>query len=226
MPSEYLIAPSTDTTIPISYYLDLVEKTDQQLNWLSALDNIAVGLLAVVIGVLALLVTYAVWKASKDGKEYAQKQIDKLGELIEKQTQAFLESKEKGFEKAHEQYQELIEKHRVELSSLSKEGEARSKESEARKEQLEKLIAQLEESQAILPSVVYPEVIGPLGGVTNVGGYLEFGDKYHKCTNCGYGMKVRSHNPFNNIVPITISSYTLGGTNTITCLKCGNVDAV
>lgn len=74
--NNQLILQFNNATKTNANYVDILEKTNQQLSLWTNLSSIAVGILSVIIGLLALAVAYHIFMVQRDNKKLFKEQVD------------------------------------------------------------------------------------------------------------------------------------------------------
>ena len=208
------IAPYNSSTVPSEYqhYIDILEKTNQQLGLWTNPYGLMVMVLTILVGFLAVGVTIAIFRQSKENRE----EMEKLRlEIRTKADQQLTEAKERDEQRqkeAEDRFDQLIAEKESILTKGASEGELK----EVRKD-----IERLKEARATLPIRIGATRVQPLsdfGSLSQItGGYL--GSPVHHCSQCGYGFIK------DNLLSSLTGSLRLGGTP-YACPKCGNVDEV
>lgn len=198
-------------------YIQILEKTNQQLSLWTNPYGLMVGALAVLFTVLAIFATIIVYRQNKDYKEKLESDRDQYKKNFEEflaSQKTIIEKREKQANEVEVKINNLIDVYRKDLEKSSTE----------QKKEIEKAISRLEEEKISLNKTIGPLTVSPnhvgLDVCDNslVGGlYL---DSYHKCSKCGYGFFVKNNDY------TSISLLTALGSKTVTCPKCGNVDRI
>lgn len=199
-----------------SEYIELLERTNQQISYWYNPYNTMIMLLTALITIGAIVATVLLYRQSKDFRE----QRDSLfTQLKEKQDQALKEYKQK-----HSVFwDELKEKNESIADELKKRAEAYEQEIEKTgseagqaKEDLKSLKSELDKShEEWLKSKNFIEgAASASGSMVTVDSSLVYGSQaVHNCSKCGFGFLISIDPPFT----ITEKSYPK-------CPKCGNID--
>ena len=189
----------------LNEYISILEKTNQQLNLWTNPYGIAIGILTLLIGFLAIGVTYVLWKNSKDQRERTNEFFVKQEEIV-KQT----------IKRTEEKFSELIQEYEEKLKGAKKRGK-----------EIRKIIDDLKRERASVGSHIGPS--GPIGlsasaysalntPISGYSGVLNT-NKSMICNKCG---KKFTYPSDKNIFDGDIFSVsTLGSDKTIYCSFCG-----
>ena len=190
-------------------YIQILEKTNQQLSLWANPYGVMVGALAVLFTVLAIVAAVIIYRQSKDYKEKLQadrEQYSKsLNEFLASQ-KAIIEKREKQVIEVEKDIDKLLKEYEKKLSASS----------EKQKAEIKKAIQKLEEEKLSLGGKIGPITVSPNGFNFDTTAY-GLGNNHHNCKNCGFGFFIKNHWS-------TLS--TLSMNHTITCPKCGSVDSI
>ena len=201
-------------------YLQILEKTNQQLGLWTNPYGLMVGALAVLFTALTIVAVFIIYRQSREYKEKLQSDMD----LYHKSFSDFLVSQKVIIEQRRKEVTQVED----DINKLLKEYEKKLKaSSESQKAEIEKAIQKLEEqklslSSAIGPITVSPQSVGFVGltgptGPSVLSGGL-YANDYHQCTKCGFGFMV-NNNRF-------LSASVLLGSQVVTCPRCSNIDRI
>lgn len=99
-------------------YLQILEKTNQQLGLWSNPYGIAVGILTGLVALLAIFVAYALWRNSREQRELSRKFFKEQGELAKKffdEQEKIIRERNVGMKKVQEGYEGLIKEYEKKL---------------------------------------------------------------------------------------------------------------
>ncbi|MDP2789252.1 MAG: hypothetical protein Q8O46_04400 [bacterium] len=190
-------------------YIQILEKTNQQLGLLTNPYGIMVSVLSVLFTVLAIVAAVIIYRQSKDYKEKLQADREQytknFNEFFASQ-KAIIEKREKQVVEVEKDIDKLLKEYEKKLNASS----------EKQKAEIQKAIQKLEEEKLFLGGKIGPLTVSPnsFDFITTAYG---LGNNHHNCKNCGFGFFVK--NDWS-----TLSTLTLN--RTITCPKCGSVDPV
>lgn len=202
-----IIAPAYSSTVPPEYqhYIDILEKTNQQLGLWTNPYGLIVMILTFFVAILAVAVAWAIYR---QGADYRKKLLDHM-ESVEKKIEG---KSEERLQEADARFDALIQEKKKTLESVT--GEERSK--------IEDLISRLEEERASLPAKAGIPRVDPIYtfGLNS----LTFGSDgkkdFHRCSQCKYGYMT---NEVSLGLPL---DFSVINKKLYSCPKCGNVDEV
>lgn len=203
-------------------YLEILEKTNQQLSLWFNPYGIMVGILTAFLTILAIVTAFVLYR---QGSGYKQKleddrnaYTDKINKFIDVYKKSFddqIKESEKRTKEIEEKskkiigkYEEMIKKYEEKLDGAS----------EKQKENFEKIIADLEKQKISLQSSVEP-VSGTIFPVVPEVGVSSI----HRCSRCGFGFSVDTSRA---VYFGGASVFTGQNQDTVTCPKCGNKDHI
>jgi len=191
-------------------YIQILEKTNQQLSLWTNPYGIMVGALAVLFTILTIVAAIVVYRQSKEYKEKLQADRDQYAKSFNDflvSQKSIIDQREKQAGEVEKKINELIEAYKKDLKESSA----------TQKAEIGKAIKKLEEEKLSLSNTIGPLTVAPnsmgIGGISNIG---IFNNTYHKCTKCGFGFFI-DNNP-----TLTYLSFT----RTVTCPRCGNTDKI
>ncbi len=132
-------------------YVAILEKTNQQLSLWYNPYGLMVGILTLVLGLAAIVVSVFLWRNSVEQRKERKKQEEDFYANLTKITNTNVEEARKNVEEARKQYDELITAQEATLKS-SKEN----------KKELEKALIELKKERANIGT----NIINPLGTAT------------------------------------------------------------
>jgi ribosomal protein S27AE len=184
-------------------YLDILEKTNQQLSLWWNPFSVLIGALGILFTILTIIAAYIIYRQSKEHKEILNESVRKneaiLNKLIEERNQQL----------------KTVEMNLANLISESKEKLKTT--TEENKNEIKELIAKLEIQKESLDSQISPVYVTPeVHDYLSTVNFMSMKNKRHKCTMCGFDYFVK-----NKRDDVGVSSLR---TLTITCPKCGNVE--
>ncbi|EKE06509.1 MAG: hypothetical protein ACD_18C00347G0034 [uncultured bacterium] len=204
--------------IMLSNYADILEKTNQQLNLWTNPYGLMIGLLAIIIAIVAIVVSFLLWKNSSDQKKRSEEFFKKQEENIEAQMGIIKERSEKENElskqreKRAKEYEDsfnkLIAEYKTKLRGVDKENKKEI-------ERLEKNIDELNKNKLSLSSYTIPEAMSDIGSLYGVYG-LNDPIKSMICFGCGKGFQYKDQN---NTATMITGGY--GTKKKVFCPHCG-----
>ena len=190
-------------------YIEILEKTNQQLGLWTNPYGLMVGALAVLFTVLAIIAAFIIYRQSKEYKEKLQTDREQYSQSFNEflaSQKAIIEKREKQAGQVEEKINKLLEEYKKQLKESST----------SQKKEIEKAIKNLNEEKLSLGSTI--------GALTVSPNHLDFGtsayglsNSHHNCKNCGFGFFIK--NDWS-----TLGTLSMG--RTVTCPKCGNVDPI
>lgn len=193
----------------IQNYINILEKTNQQLSLWYNPYGVIVGVLAILFTILTIVAVVIIYRQSRDYKE----KINADRELYKKTISDFLVSQMKIIKQKNKTAKDLSRKIDDILDEYKKKLERSSKE---QKEEIQKAIDKLELEKLSLKTDIGPITVTPDFDYSSISG-INFSKKFHKCSKCGFGFYINTNN--------TNLFYMQPGT-TVTCPKCQNVDTI
>jgi len=157
----------------LNNYISILEKTNQQLSLWSNPYGLMIGILTLLIAVIAIAVSYALWRYSKE-------QRDRINQF-------FIEQ-----EKVIKEKNENVQKVEGKLNDLIKEYEKRLVSTKKNKKETQKIIDELKKEKAKVGAYMGP-VTGAYGTISTISrplkaltfsSYLDT-EKSMICTQCG-----------------------------------------
>jgi DNA replicative helicase MCM subunit Mcm2 (Cdc46/Mcm family) len=183
-------------------YIDILEKTNQQLNLLYNPYGVIVGALAVLFTALTIIAAVIIYFQSKDYKDKMEEDRKNYDERIRR----FLASYKEIIEEENKKSILISEK----IDEILKEYKNKLKESsETQKMEIQKAIDRLEIEKLTLknPITVKPSSTFPY--------FSALGNSLHTCSKCGFGFLVDQSSQYSGVY-----------CPTITCPKCGNTEKI
>ncbi len=212
-----------DNIDPITQnYIDILEKTNQQLSLWFNPYAIMIGVLAILFTILTIVAVVIIYRQSREYKD----KIEADRKLYKEQISEFLESQKSYIEiqkKIIEENNRAVEKISIKIDDILKQYKNKLKESSAKqKEEIQKVIDKLELEKLTLKKDIGPITVSPNFGHGGYGGSIAdsviFGtNNLHKCSSCGFGFYVKRD--------MGTLAYVMGS-GTVTCPKCNNVDSI
>lgn len=194
-------------------YIQILEKTNQQLSLWTNPYGIMIGVLAIFFTILTIVAAVILYRQSKDYKD----KLEADRNLYAKNINDFLESQKLIIEKRGEQASKVEE----DINKLLKEYEKKLKaSSQNQKVEIEKVIEDLKEQKLSLSSTIGAITVYPnnYDFATAISGYALANKNHHNCKNCGFGFFVNNSG--------LLTTPALFGNRTVTCPKCGSVDSI
>lgn len=192
-------------------YIDVLEKTNQQLSLWSNPYGIIIAALSVLFTVLTIVAVVIIYR---QGSEYKEKlELDrkfyreKMSEFLNSQKQ-IIEEKSKTAEELSQKIDSILEEYKKKLEESS----------ESQKEEIQKAIDKLEIEKLSLRRDVGPITVTPnfdYSSLSAVAMSDVFSRKLHKCSHCGFGFYVEPGSPM----------ATIAGPK-VTCPMCQNTDYI
>ena len=198
-------------------YVEILEKTNQQLSlWWNPM-SVFIGALGVLFTMGAIVVAVIIYR---QGSEYKQSlaQFTKTYSAI--------------IDRAIQEKVTQLETFRTTIDSSIKELKEQKQSqttTEDNKKQIADAIANLERAkknvvEQLQRPAVSPEFIWPTGSVfASPSGVFSNEEKYHRCSKCGFGFKMAS-SPFDELHAISRYGSQYGGQKSVACPSCGNID--
>ncbi len=209
-----------------SQYINILEKTNQQLGLWSNPYGVSIMILSVWITIIAIVVAYLIYKQGADYKnklESDRKESNKkIAELYEQQTEilnkqklaiekqtAILEENQKIKQGLDAEIEKQLQDYKEQLKSAG----------DTEKSKIEKSIKELSKEKFKLHSnaVIEPFQINdsPMSKLNNFG----IASNFHSCSKCNYGFLVNNGDFFKS----SEVSF-MGGSKGVRCPSCGNID--
>lgn len=183
-------------------YLEILEKTNQQLGLWTNPYGVMVAVLSAMFAVLAIAVAYALWQNSREQKEIIKQQVEENEKRINKM-----------HEKAAENFEKLIEDKKNQLREAT----------DIEKEKIKNEIENLEIERAKLP-LVEPVIQKNLSYCLST--ELTQNRKIHRCSKCGYGYLINNSLDYSEMLGRTASQVIFGNEKGYRCPSCGNIDEI
>jgi len=187
----------------VKNYIEILEKTNQQLNLWQNPYGIMVGALAVLFTILTIVAVVIIYR---QGQEYKNR-INADRELYKKKIDDFLDAQMEVIKKREDENIKLSEKADEIIKAYKKQLNISSKE---QKKEIQKVIDKLEVEKISIknsgPVIVEPD---PMADMATVFGLR----KYCKCSNCGFGFYINTSK----------KAFTAIGSSVV-CPKCGSVN--
>lgn len=190
--------------IMLNNYATIVEKTNQQLGLWTNPYGIMIGLLTIFIAVVAIVVSFLLWKNSSDQKKRAEEFFSGQEKNIKAKTEAFdCMLKERG-----EFLNNLIQEYQDKLKNVNKENKEEIK-------RLEQTIDELNKNRAFLGSYKIPEVVEDITSIYNIG----LGNPINIMTCFGCGKKFQYKDK--TATSTGLISSLMGKNKKVYCPHCG-----
>ncbi len=191
-------------------YIQILEKTNQQLGLWTNPYGIIIGALAILFTILTIVAAVIIYRQSRDYKERVQADRERyaksINDFLESQ-KAIIERREKQAGKVEEKIDKLLEEYKNQLKESSK----------SQKVEIEKAIENLKEEKLLLGSTIGPLTVSPNNFNFATSASVLGLSNHHTCKSCGFGFFVSGGlGTFTNLM----------GQQTVTCPKCGSVDSV
>lgn len=158
----------------IQNYIDILEKTNQQLNpWYNPY-GLMIGILTLLVALIAMGVAYALWRHSKE-------QRDRMNQFYTEQ-EKMINEKNKQVQKVEEKLNDLIKEYEKQLKDSTKQG----------KKEIQRAIEELKKEKAKIGAYIGPLTVS--GGIStmssslssdNIGLYGLNRNTSMICTQCG-----------------------------------------
>lgn len=132
----------------LNNYVSILEKTNQQLNLWSNPYGLMVGILTLLIAIIAIAVSYALWRYSKE-------QRDRVNQFFAEQ-EKIIDEKNKQVQKVEEKLNDLIKEYEKQLKSSTKQG----------KKEIQRTIEELKKEKARISAYMGPVMVA--GGTSAV----------------------------------------------------------
>ena len=194
-------------TPEIKNYIDILEKTNQQLSLWYNPYGIIVAILAILFTILTIVAVIIIYRQSKDYKEKLEKDRKYYRDEIKK----FLDSQEKIIKQRSKTAEEVSEKIEQTLEAYKQKLKESSKE---QKKSIQEAINRLEMEKLTLKKDIGPMTVTPNRDYSWTSSYK----KFHKCSKCGFGFYVEDFSTQGLVSPNFLYN------TTVTCPNCGNVD--
>lgn len=190
-------------------YIQILEKTNQQLSLWTNPYGLMIGALAVLFTVLAIVAAFIIYRQSKDYKDKIQadrkQYADSINDFLLSQ-KAIIDEREKQAKQVEGKINKLLDGYEKQLK----------KSTASQKAEIEKAIKNLKEEKLSLGNTIGPLTVSP--NSISLGGASILGLKnYHSCKSCGFGFFIRSD---------WSTLGTLSVNQTVTCPKCGSVESI
>ena len=202
----------------LNNYVAIVEKTNQQLSLWYNPYGLMVGLLAIIIAVVAIVVSFLLWKNSDEQKKRAKEFFDRQEENLKNRTKTYdrmLADRSEMAEKYEKSFDNLIEEYQKKLANVNET----NKEEIAR---LEQAIDDLSKSKASLGAYAIPEVF-----VDNPLDTYGFANPIHTMSCFGCGKKFQYKNSMNNSESLSATFTSVFVRNKkVICPHCGQENFV
>lgn len=199
-------------------YIDLLERTNQQLSLSWTPLNVIIAILTFLVAFATVGLTIGFTVISyKQGKDY-QRKIDASLLKSQQYFERMIGNRNKKAKEIEDKFGKIIVEYEEKLKQLSEKPEEQKTEIEEIKKSIQQLRTEKELLSAQAGSIsVIPDYNNyNLGGTTCLD---IMGQKNHKCTYCGYRFKIDYN-------PLTMPIGVLGSVANATCPKCGNIDQI
>ncbi|MDD4351834.1 MAG: hypothetical protein PHU71_02535 [Candidatus Gracilibacteria bacterium] len=194
-------------------YLDILEKTNEQLNFFHNPLALFVGALGVLFTIAAILTAIVIFRQEK----LYQKRLGETSKEFENKLDKLLDVQNKVLKKNAKNLKDITEKHDTLLSEYKKKLETAS---QAGKKEIQEVIDKLEREKLSLQSVGFQANSPYVPNYTplTIGATSLFGDKYHTCSKCGFYFKADR----SNIASLSFKP----GCYSINCPNCDSLEYV
>lgn len=197
-------------------YIDILEKTNQQLSLWHNPYWIMIWALWVLFTVLALfstIIIYRQWKEYKDKLENDREEYKNKINILLEEYKNKIDKREKESIEIENKVSELITQYENNLKTSTNE----------QKENIQKAIDDLKIQKISLETnrdsvYVTPELIN---NYSSTSAYI-FWKSYHKCSKCWFGFKLKYN--WNN--GLSLPSLTIFKNEIVTCPNCWNIDEI
>lgn len=212
LPATVLSPSSVQNQLVLEQYLEILEKTNQQLSiWLNPY-GLMIGILTLIVAVGAIIVGIILWKNSKEQKEQTKLFFAGQREIIEERNN---EAKKK-LDEMEKKFDELIREYEKQLNSATKEG----------KEKIQEIIGDLKRERATLGAYLGPGTSNIYATPFSASVNSLFGSELSKemvCTNCGKSFKYKESVGvgLTNIGGVASVSF---GEKKVFCVHCGTAN--
>lgn len=190
---------------PDEKYVQILEKTNQQLSMAHNPYGIMVGILTILIAIVSIATAVVLFRQGRDYQSRLEKdraeQKKKFDDFLETQMK-IIKERNKTAKKLNEKVDLIIDEYKKQLEESSV----------SQKEEIQRAIDKLEAEKlsinAFEPTTVTPNQFSTTASILGL-------QKTCTCTNCGFGFYVDTSS----------NNYLTMGT-TATCPKCGSVNMV
>jgi len=192
-------------------YIQILEKTNQQLSLWTNPYGIMIGVLAILFTILTIVAAVIIYRQSKDYKEKVQADREQYAKNINDfltSQKSIIEQREKQANKVEEKIDKLLKEYENQLKESSK----------SQKVEIEKAIENLKEEKSLLGSTIGPLTVSPNNFNLATSASVLGLSNHHTCKNCGFGFFVSNSG--------LLTAITLLRERTVTCPKCGSVDSI
>lgn len=207
-------------------YINILEKTNQQLSLFWNPYNIILTILTALFTILTIIFAVVFYFQSMDYKKrIAQDKEDykqKIDDFLKKQQ----EYAKKLIDERIIEFKKIETKYNNSISELEKKRKALPREQKHKIEEIEKSIENLKTEKELLkfqtePISAMPDYNFP---ATSILGRSSF----HKCSHCGFGFKIKDYdyNDINDIRATASIPNSILGATTVVCPMCGNADQI
>ncbi|MFA6423340.1 MAG: hypothetical protein WCW17_02715 [Patescibacteria group bacterium] len=182
----------------VKNYIDILEKTNQQLGFWQSQNGIIVATLSVLFTIITIVAVFIIYRQSQEHKN----RLEEDRKLYKKKLDDFLTTQMKVIKQRDEEAEKISKKINKIISGYQKKLEDSSKE---QKEEIQKVIDKLEIEKLSLSKESGPITVMPDFNLGN-----SIFKKQCTCSHCGYGFYVNTG----------IGSLTM---QTASCPKCGSI---
>lgn len=191
-------------------YIQILEKTNQQLSLWTNPYGIMIGVLAILFTILTIVAAVIIYRQSKDYKERVQADREQYAKSINdflSSQKSIIEQREKQANKVEEKIDKLLKQYENQLKESSK----------SQKVEIEKAIENLKEEKLLLSSTIGPLTVSPNNFNLATSVSVLGSSNHHTCKSCGFGFFVKKD---------WLILGSLAMNLTVTCPKCGSVDSI
>ncbi len=192
----------------VKNYQQILEKTNSQLSLWWNPYGLLISVLGILFTILTIISAVIIYRQSKDHKEMLKESITKYESILNQ----LIEEKNKQLKTVEIDLTNLISEYKKKLETAGEES----------KKEINEVISKLEKQKDNLETKINPSYVTPEHHEEYLTNYSLWQNKPHFCSKCGYGYFVRE-TPFTATMRITTTPIG-GGSKTITCPKCGNVE--
>lgn len=191
---------------PDEKYIQILEKTNQQLSMAHNPYGIMVGILTILIAFLSIAAIIIIYR---QGRDY-QSKLEKDRTELRKKFDDFLDSQMAIIKEKNETADKLNKKVDLIINEYKKQLEESSA---SQKNEIQQIIDKLELEKISLSKNTGPMTVTPNSNYgSSIGSPFL---KLCKCPHCGYGFNVDVLSP--------AASFSMFGNKTVTCPQCGSL---
>lgn len=198
------VSTKSDTQI-LREYQEILEKTNQQLSLWWNPFGVLIGALGILFTILTIISAIIIYRQSKEHREILDESIKKNEAILNK----LIEEKNQQLKAVETNLSELIMESKAKLKTATEDN----------KKEINELISKLEIQRESIDSQISPVYVTPESHNVRLSSSDIMGmrNKPHTCTSCKFKYFVKDKKAWYGVDLI-------GGTKTVTCPKCGNIE--